>query len=100
MVIRHKHYHEHDGSSRFPGFGITDFFQATLTRRVLCLALMAGAMWLFYHTTQYSFMWWISVVVFFVTLSATLAMLLQVALILLIIACVLGLIGYFIAHPW
>jgi hypothetical protein len=100
MAIRHKHYHEHDDSSELPSLGIIDFFLTTWTRRVLCLVLVFGATWVFFHTNTYSFLWWLSVGVYLVTVVPAMVMVFHVAFIVLIITCVLGFIAYFIAHPW
>lgn len=66
----------------------------------LCVGLTFGAIWVNEHTSQFSFLWWLSLAVALVSGFFTIQILIGLAFVLGVIALVIWLIGYFFKHPW
>jgi hypothetical protein len=68
--------------------------------KLMCVGLTLGSIWVFEHTTPFSFLWWLSLVVAIVSGVYTVVILLAVPLVLFAIAVLISLFLYFLQHPW
>ena len=70
---------------------------------VLCVVITFGAAWLALHTTQFSFVWWLSLVVFLGTAAYTVKIILVVwffvMAVVMAVWLIVWLISYFLALP-
>lgn len=83
--------------------GISDFIGSSLfivLAAVLCVGTTFGAIWVFEHTTYFSFAWWLSLIVALVTGYFSIQILLGLAVLLGAILLIIWLIDYLFKHPW
>jgi len=66
----------------------------------LCVGLTFGAGWVMEHSTHFSLVWWLSVVVFLATALFTLQIMLGLLVVVGVLWAIVALVAYFIEHPW